>query len=199
VYVGIGLSVAGMAAAAFGYLSPVQGALVQEGIDVAVILNALRALGGPRRGNGAGRGLPQQDLLALEAEHRSLGEVLDDIRTTAERIRHLRGPAARMQLDRLDHALRSRLLPHEKHDDDEIYARIRRQSGSPDVLAGMSRTHMEMQRQVHTFGLLRRAVGPDGPTEAQRDEIQRILHGLEAITRLHFAQEDEIYRLLEVE
>jgi heavy metal translocating P-type ATPase len=41
---GIGLSVLGMVAAAFGYLTPVQGALLQEVIDVAVILNALRAL-----------------------------------------------------------------------------------------------------------------------------------------------------------
>jgi len=33
-----------MIAAALGYLTPVQGALLQEVIDVAVILNALRAL-----------------------------------------------------------------------------------------------------------------------------------------------------------
>lgn len=44
VAVGIGLSIAAMFAAAFGYLTPVQGALIQEAIDVAVILNALRAL-----------------------------------------------------------------------------------------------------------------------------------------------------------
>ena len=44
VIAGIGLSVAGMIAAAFGYLTPVQGAVLQEVIDVAVILNALRAL-----------------------------------------------------------------------------------------------------------------------------------------------------------
>ena len=44
VFAGIGLSVAGMIAAALGYLTPVQGALLQELIDVAVILNALRAL-----------------------------------------------------------------------------------------------------------------------------------------------------------
>jgi P-type E1-E2 ATPase len=49
VYAGIGLSVAGMIAAAFGFITPVQGALFQEVIDVAVILNALRALyDGPR-------------------------------------------------------------------------------------------------------------------------------------------------------
>jgi heavy metal translocating P-type ATPase len=44
VYAGIGLSVAGMIAAALGFITPVQGALFQEAIDVAVILNALRAL-----------------------------------------------------------------------------------------------------------------------------------------------------------
>ena len=44
VVVGIGLSVLGMVAAALGYLTPVEGALIQEAIDVAVILNALRAL-----------------------------------------------------------------------------------------------------------------------------------------------------------
>ena len=47
VYAGIGLSVAGMVAAALGFITPVQGALLQEVIDVAVILNALRALYGP--------------------------------------------------------------------------------------------------------------------------------------------------------
>ena len=35
---------AGMIAAAFGLITPVQGALFQEVIDIAVILNALRAL-----------------------------------------------------------------------------------------------------------------------------------------------------------
>ena len=51
VVVGIGLSILGMVAAALGYLTPVQGALLQEVIDVAVILNALRALRiNPRNG-----------------------------------------------------------------------------------------------------------------------------------------------------
>ena len=46
VIAGLGLSAAAMVVAAFGYLPPVEGALLQEVIDVAVILNALRALGG---------------------------------------------------------------------------------------------------------------------------------------------------------
>jgi cation transport ATPase len=47
VYAGLGLSVAGMIAAALGLITPVQGAIFQEAIDIAVILNALRALHGP--------------------------------------------------------------------------------------------------------------------------------------------------------
>jgi len=47
--VGMGLAVVAMAVAAFGLLPPVAGAFTQEGIDVAVILNALRALRPGRR------------------------------------------------------------------------------------------------------------------------------------------------------
>jgi heavy metal translocating P-type ATPase len=46
VVAGLALSLLGMGFAAFGYLPPVLGALTQEAIDVAVILNALRALRG---------------------------------------------------------------------------------------------------------------------------------------------------------
>ncbi len=46
VFAGIGLSFVAMIAAAFGFIVPVEGALLQEVIDVAVIFNALRALRG---------------------------------------------------------------------------------------------------------------------------------------------------------
>ncbi|MDG4791148.1 heavy metal translocating P-type ATPase [Micromonospora sp. WMMD1102] len=42
---GMGMAALAMVAAAFGLLPPVAGAFLQEGIDVAVILNSLRALG----------------------------------------------------------------------------------------------------------------------------------------------------------
>ncbi|MDE3097775.1 MAG: HAD-IC family P-type ATPase, partial [Chloroflexota bacterium] len=43
IMVGLGLSAAAMVVAALGYIPPTVGALMQEAIDVAVILNALRA------------------------------------------------------------------------------------------------------------------------------------------------------------
>ncbi|UVD60075.1 heavy metal translocating P-type ATPase (plasmid) [Rhizobium sp. Pop5] len=198
VYAGMGLSIAGMIAAAFGYLTPVEGALFQEAIDVAVILNALRALGPPIAIGVASPRLSKEDLLALEAEHRALADVVDDIGITADRIARLPGKKAKDELERLDRGLRDRLLPHEKRDE-QVYARLRRRNTGPDVLAGMSRTHMEIQRQIHNLTVMRKAFDSDMPTETQLGEVQRLLHGLEAITRLHFAQEEEIYRSLEAE
>ena len=43
IYAGLGLSLCFMIIASFGYIPPAVGALIQEAIDVAVILNALRA------------------------------------------------------------------------------------------------------------------------------------------------------------
>jgi heavy metal translocating P-type ATPase len=54
IWIGLGLSGVGMIFAAAGMIPPVVGALLQEGIDVAVILNALRASTSPER-----PGLPQ--------------------------------------------------------------------------------------------------------------------------------------------
>ncbi|MBX5227321.1 cadmium-translocating P-type ATPase [Rhizobium sp. NLR9b] len=198
VYAGMALSVAGMIAAALGYLTPVEGALFQEAIDVAVILNALRALGPPVSFAMASPRLSNEDLQRLEAEHKALADVVDDIGMTADRIARLPQEEAIDELQRLDRGLRDRLLPHEKRDE-QVYARLRQKNAKPDILAGMSRTHMEIQRQIHNLTVMRKAFDGKAPTEAQLHEVQRLLHGLEAITRLHFAQEEEIYRSLEVE
>ncbi|MBX4968343.1 heavy metal translocating P-type ATPase [Rhizobium binae] len=195
VYVGIGLSIAGMMVAAFGYLAPVGGALFQEAVDVAVILNALRALG-PAISLGARPKLSNEELAQLEAEHVALADVIDDIRMTSDRLRRLSKTQVKEELGRLGCELRERLLPHEKQDE-QVYARLRRRSAAPDALAGMSRTHMEIQRQVHNLDVMCKAFDQEAPTEAQLHDVERLLYGLEAIMRLHFAQEEEIYRSLE--
>jgi cation transport ATPase len=46
IWVGLGLSAAAMVWAAFGGIQPVAGAVLQEAIDVAVIVNALRTIRG---------------------------------------------------------------------------------------------------------------------------------------------------------
>ena len=197
IYAGMGLSLAAMCVAALGHLSPVEGALVQEAIDVVAILNALRALG-PAMSQRFGRArLPREELSNLEDEHRALSDVLDAISATAGRASRASRPELAADLHALARKLDERLLPHEVKDDREVYSRIRRDSRADNALAGMSRTHMEIRRMVHALKSMQDALDKADPTDAERYELQRLLHALAAITRLHFAQEEEIYRSLE--
>jgi len=80
VVAGMALSLAAMLIAGAGHLSPVAGALLQEGIDVAVIANALRALRGHRNaelsGNAA-RQHPIEDRVQLGVRRAGLDQAGD--------------------------------------------------------------------------------------------------------------------------
>jgi heavy metal translocating P-type ATPase len=192
VLVGMGLSVAAMLVAALGLLAPVAGALVQEGIDVAVILNALRALG-PGRVRSTGKALPHATVQRLTVEHRELYPVLDRIRAMADRLDGLTPQTARTELETVDRLLREHLLPHEVRDDAELYPLLAELLGGEDPMGTMSRTHREI---AHLLRLYTRLVGDlplEGPEPEDRRDLQRVLYSLSAILRLHFAQEEELF------
>ncbi|NBD08978.1 MULTISPECIES: heavy metal translocating P-type ATPase [Corallococcus] len=192
VAVGMSLSVVAMGFAAVGLLGPVVGAVLQEGIDVAVILNALRALGGgglvPAR-----HGLPEQTVRQLMAEHQELRPVLERVQSMADRLDALGARQQKSELVELDVLLHERLLPHERRDDTELYPTLARLLGGEDPLGTMSRTHREI---AHLSRLYHRRVvdlGEQGPDALERRELRRLLYGLGAILQLHFAQEEEIF------
>ena len=192
---GMGLSIIAMGAAALGYLPPLTGAVLQEAIDVAVILNALRALRvhGPREGRPA---LTLAEFDALKTEHEELRPILERVRSTADRLAILPARAVVAELADLNELLQKQLIPHENQDDAKVYPTVARLIGGDDPMAAMSRMHREIR---HLCRLLQR-MGSDlpqgGPDSKTLAEIQRVLHGLDAILRLHFAQENEIYHTL---
>jgi haloacid dehalogenase-like hydrolase len=120
VLAGMDLSLAAMAAAAAGLLAPVAGALLQEAIDVAVIVNALRAL---RVG-------------AVTRRRPLVAELL----------------------------------------------------GGDDPTAPMHRAHAEIVRLTRLLGGLLDDLGPAGPEPEDLADLRRVLYGLHAILRLHFAR-----------
>ncbi|HVS02641.1 MAG TPA: heavy metal translocating P-type ATPase, partial [Thermoanaerobaculia bacterium] len=139
ILVGMGLSAVGMGFAAVGLLPPVAGALAQEGIDVAVILNALRALGGGRRVRRAA------DLASIEIgerfreEHRRLHPKMLAMRQTADRLDELPAAEARRQLEAIRHFLVDELLPHDQAEDATIYPLVAEIIGGEDPTGPMSR------------------------------------------------------------
>ena len=121
VLAGMGLSLAAMLVAAFGLLPPVAGAVLQEAIDVAVILNALRALG---RGERRAPTLAGEVSERMQAEHQALQPLLDRIRNLAERLDQLPAPAAQRRLAEVDRDLREDVLPHERQEEEDLYPTV---------------------------------------------------------------------------
>ncbi len=190
VVAGIGLSALGMVLAALGLLPPLAGALAQEAIDVAVILNALRAVGDGRRHVA---GLPTTQVRRLAADHRSLRPLLDDLRSLADRLGRAEGAGLRQELVAADRELRERVLPHERADEQQLHPEIAGLLGGDDPMAAISRTHREIVHLARRLGRLVADLPPDGPRPDDLPALRRTLYSLEAILRLHFAQEDEIY------
>jgi hemerythrin-like domain-containing protein len=180
----------GILVAAAGYLPPLAGAVRQEAIDGAVILNALRALadGGTRRAT-----LPATQVRLLHAEHGSLAGVLDRMRALADRLgidNHSPG-LQRELVDLVQDA--QAVLAHERADEAELLPQLAQLMGGEDPMAAMSRTHQEIAHLGRRFARLVADLREDGPDPEEITELRRTLYALEAILRLHFAQEDELY------
>jgi soluble P-type ATPase len=192
ILVGMGLSGCAMIVAAFGHLPPVAGALLQEAIDVAVILNALRAL---RTGGGTRRGrLPADEIARLEADHRLLRPLLDRVRATADRLQDGALAVPPAELRALARSLDKQILAHERADETRLHPRVASLLGGDDPMAAISRTHREIAHLVRRFAQLAAALPAQQPPAAEElRELRSILYALDAILRLHFAQEEEIY------
>ncbi|MFT3924144.1 MAG: heavy metal translocating P-type ATPase [Myxococcales bacterium] len=196
VFAGMGLSVLAMLFAGAGHIAPVMGAVLQEGIDLLVILNALRALGGPLPGATK---MPQVKRLSrgLAMAHRSLSPHVADIASLATRLDTLRPQEALQQLASLRDLLERELLPHERDEQQTAYPVIRKILGHEDPTGPLIQTHQEIRRLARLFGRLVAQLPPEGPGAADLRDVRRLLYGLHAILTLHFAQEDELYALFQ--
>ncbi|MFE6691794.1 heavy metal translocating P-type ATPase [Streptomyces sp. NPDC057743] len=192
---GMVMSLLAMAAALLGLLPPAPGALLQEGIDVAAILNALRVLL-PARGTGGPPLEPAAERLIhrFAAEHEELRGVLDAIRDAANLLSADPGPAALAAVRRVDRLLTERLLPHEYAEEHQLYPALNSQLGGPDATETMSRAHAEIERLARRIAS-HLAVADSAGTllPEQLDDLRASLYGLHTVLRLHFSQEEESY------
>jgi len=192
VVAGIGMSLAAMVAAAFGLLPPTWGALLQEVIDVAVILNALRAL---REGTRIARLDEEEAALTrrFSAEHRVLRPDISRIRTVADALGTVPPGEALAMVREVERFLVEDVGPHEAAEDATLYPILARVLGGNDPTATMSRAHVEIAHQIRRLGRVLDEIDPSGLEEDDVLELRRLLYGLHAILELHFAQEEEGY------
>jgi iron-sulfur cluster repair protein YtfE (RIC family) len=190
----MGMSLLAMVVAALGYLPPLIGAVVQEGIDVAIIINALRALG-PLRGVRQQR-LAAQQIDHLQDEHKALSSVLSDLHQLA--IDFARRPLAQAQSDlqALVNKLQTTLARHEREDENTLYPQLTQSMPGEDPMSAMSHAHREIFRLIHLLARMSRDFCA-APETASADEIQHQLIRLDTLVRMHFDQEEELFRYLD--
>jgi hypothetical protein len=190
----MGLSFVAMGAATFGLLSPVVGALVQEGIDVAAILNALRAL---RDGPEAARPhLPADVAARLRGQHRALIPGVDQLRELADSIDDLPVTELWRRIGEVRDSLVN-IVAHERMDEDQVYRTIAATLGGDDPLAAMSRTHQEIFHLARMFERLVANIPAEGPDAGDRIDLRRTLYALHTVLRLNISQEEQLYLSLD--
>jgi heavy metal translocating P-type ATPase len=195
VLAGMGMSLAAMLFATTGALPPVLGALLQEAIDVVVIVNALRALTGGLEKVPKVPGWTELSA-GLRTEHRDLSPSIARIRALADRLGTMPARAARDELEHVRAFLLDTLVPHEEREDREVFPLLARAVGNDDVTAALHRTHTEIFHLVRFTDRLVREVPDEGPGPEDLTDLRRVLYGLDAILRLHMAQEEELYMAL---
>ncbi|HEX7565824.1 MAG TPA: heavy metal translocating P-type ATPase [Bradyrhizobium sp.] len=188
---GMALSILAMLAGTFGWLTPVPAAIVQEVIDVAVILNALRAL-------SPGRGTVRRSMTAeagreLHHNHVALIGNLDRLRLIVDALDDAVPERAATLIAAANRIVQDQVVVHERDDEGNVYPQLARVLRESHGLSAMSRAHREI---LHIARLLGR-VAEDLPTEKVdryliRD-AQRLIEAVETLVRLHTAQEEDIY------
>ena len=194
VVMGMGLAFAFMIGGAFGLFRPAVGALIQELIDVAAILNALRALSG---GGRPAAGRETTDVAErFRAEHREFAPELARVRSVADRLGELAPGDVRRELEAVRRFVVERLPQHEEEEEAAVYPVVARLLGGEDPMSSMARAHLEISHLARVFRQLLDDLPEEGPTPDDLVDLRRVLYGLYAILRLHFAQEDEAYAWL---
>ena len=188
---GMGLSTLAMLAATVGWLMPVPAAVVQEVIDVAVILNALRALS-PAYGHARGH-MTAAVGRELHRDHLALIGNLDRLRSIVDGLDDATPESGAALIAEANKVVQEQVVVHERDDEGSVYPRLARILRERHSLSAMSRAHREI---LHLARLLARVVD-DLPTEKVdryliRD-AQRIIEAIETLVRMHTAQEEDIY------
>lgn len=189
---GMALSLAAMGVAAAGLLPAVWGALLQEGIDVAVILNALRAMRAPATEVTLAEA-DNEVTRRFQTEHVAVWAAINRIRAVADSLGALDPATSLTSIREVHRLLVEQIQPHEEAEQQILYPALERLLGGNDPTGPMSRAHVEITHQIRRLGHLLDEIGPEGPDDEEAPELRGLLYGLYAILRLHTMQEEESY------
>ena len=129
----------------------------------------------------------------LRDEHKELLPHIELLQTVADSIGEATIGSLRWDIDEVYEFLTHHLLPHAQAEEQALYPVVGRLIGAPEATATMSRDHVEVGRLTEELGSLRSHLVSETISEDQEKALRRVLYGLYAVVKLHFAKEEEVY------
>jgi hypothetical protein len=129
----------------------------------------------------------------LHQDHQVLEASLDRLREIADALDDASPERAAALIAEANELVARRIVQHERQDESSVYPRLARFLHDSHGLTAMSRAHREI---LHLARLLARLTDGLKTGEADRyliRDAQRITESLEALVRIHNAQEEDIY------
>ena len=128
----------------------------------------------------------------LREEHRDLLPHIDRFHAVADSIGEAGSEDVRRGVDAVYEFLAHHLIPHAEAEERALYPVVARVMGAPEATATMSRDHVEVMRLTERLASLRAEIeGAIDPAHARA--LRRVLYGLYALVKVHFAKEEEVY------
>lgn len=191
IVVGMGLSMLAMLAAALGWLLPVPAAILQELIDVAVILNALRAL--KPAGARSTKSMTAAAGHELHHDHLALLRSLDRLRSIVDALDDAVPERAAALIAEANVLVQDKVVAHERDDEGHVYPQLAEMLREVHGLSAMSRAHREILHLARLLDCVAKELPSENVDRYLIRDAQRLIEAVETLVRLHTAQEEDIY------
>jgi iron-sulfur cluster repair protein YtfE (RIC family) len=129
----------------------------------------------------------------LREEHKELFPSVDQIRQVAELIGQASVTEIQQGVEEVYDFLAYHLKPHAEAEETALYPVVQKVLGSPDATKTMSRDHVEVGRYIEELASLKEKLNETAITLEQTQSLRRVLYGVYALLRVHFAKEEEVY------
>jgi hemerythrin-like domain-containing protein len=129
----------------------------------------------------------------LRDEHKTLLPHIEKLHVVADSVGESSRDHLQRSIDEIYDFLVYHLIPHAEAEEEILYPAVAKILGTPRATATMSRDHVEVSRLTEQLrGLRAQIFHRDFDTDTAK-QLRRVLYGLYAVIKLHFAKEEEVY------
>jgi iron-sulfur cluster repair protein YtfE (RIC family) len=129
----------------------------------------------------------------LRDEHKELLPPIERLRTVADSIGTVPIESVRRGVDEVYTFLTYQLTPRAQAEERVLYPTVGRLMGAAEATATMSQERTDIHRYTQELGTLRLHLSDASLSETEEQALRRVLYGLYALVKGHFAKEEEIY------